>query len=287
VWSDGTNSTKLPFVKVARQATGPSFYRGGPTAHRSMRGNGFRDRKGDALYPFAGAQVRTARNHRQLDLRGVRVRPRYGAGRLVFHLRLTSTRRLAKAVPGGGSDNDGATPLQQAKYLVRWEFRGASYYAFANLAGGASKPTYGSGVVSTDEGLMAPGGTAPYGNTYVAAHPARGKVRQRQIIIKVPMKDVGKPQAGQRLVSVGSYALLGPTDGLATLNTAPITVDASPTFDYRLARPARHHRLALRSAPVAPSSPWPLFPLMVLLVGAAIAVLRPVSLPVRRRADEA
>ena len=287
VWSDGTNSTKLPFVKVARQATGPSFYRGGPTAHLSMRRNGFPDRKGDARYPFAGAQVKTAKNHRQLDLRGVSVQPRYGAGKLVFHLRLTSTRHLAKAVPGGGSGNDGATPLQQAKYLVRWDFRGASYYAFANLAAGATKPTYGSGVVSTSEGLMAPGGTAPYGNTYAAAHPARGKVKNRQIIIKVPMKDVGKPQAGQRLVSVGSYALLGPTDDLATLNTAPITVDASPTFDYRMVRPAHHRQLALESAPAAPSSPWPLLPLAVLLAGAAIAVLRPAALPVRRRADTA
>ena len=236
VWSDGTNSTKLPFVKVARQATGPSLYRHGPAAHRSMRHNGARDRKGDALYPFAGAQVKTAPNHPALDLRGTRVRPKFKKGKLVLRVRVADTSKLAQAVPGGGSGNDGATPLQQAKYLVRWDFHGNSYYAFANLAAGSDKPTYGSGIVSTDEGLMAPGGTAPYGNTYAAAQPAKGKVKHHRIVIRVPFKDVGSPSRGSRLVSVGSYALLGPTDDLATLNTAPITVDSTPTFDYRLHR---------------------------------------------------
>lgn len=287
VWSDGTNKTKLPFVKVARQASGPSFYRHHRPAHRSMRHNGFRDRKGDARYPFMGDRVRTAHNHRQLDLRGTRVTLRHH--RLVFRVRLTSTRHLAKAVPGGGSGSDGATPLQQAKYLVRWDFHGNSWYAAANLPAGSARPTFFSGRVDSSEGLQAPGGTAPYGNVYSSQRPARGAVHGRRLVIKVPTRDVGRPGVGSRLVSVGSYTLLGPTDDTATLTTAPITVDATPTFDHRLRR--AHHRAVARpvhlsASPTAPSR-WPLLPLGMLLALGVVVTRAGRPRPALRRVESA
>ena len=65
----------MGFVKVARQATGPSLYaRQAERAASSMRGNGYADPAGDAKYPIYGAAVRTATNHQALDLRGTTVR---------------------------------------------------------------------------------------------------------------------------------------------------------------------------------------------------------------------
>lgn len=291
VWSDGTNQTKLPFVKVSRQASGPSFYRHHRPAHRSMRHNGFKDRKGDARYPFMGAQVKTAKNHKGLDLRGTRVSMRHH--QLVFHVRLTSTRHLDKAVPGGGTGSDGSTPLHQAKYLVRWDYHGNSWYAAANLPAGQKKPTFFSGRVDSSEGLQAPGGTAPYGNVYSSQKAARGKVRHHQLVIKVPTKDVGRPHGGARLISVGSYTLLGPTDNAATLTTAPITVDASPTFDYRIRRVHSHgvaRPLRLSAAPTSDSR-WPLLPLgMLLTMGLVVSTARRTQVRpavVRRSAESA
>jgi hypothetical protein len=230
VWSDGTNQTKMPFVKVSRQATGPSLYAKGPKARQSMRGNGVADPSGDAIWPFNGAQAATAPNHPALDLLGTSVA--LSGGNVSFTVKLADTSNLAGAVPGGGTASDGLTPLQQAKYLVRWDFKGNTYYVVANLAAGSSAPSFGAGVVSNAEGLQAAGGTSPYGNTYQPLSAATGSVSAGKLTITVPASEVGSPKTGDTLVSVGSYTLLGPLDAAATLNTAPITVDSTPTFDY-------------------------------------------------------
>jgi hypothetical protein len=51
VWSDTNNATSMPFVKVARQASGPSLYAGKPAASAPQRANGVADALGDAKYP--------------------------------------------------------------------------------------------------------------------------------------------------------------------------------------------------------------------------------------------
>ena len=98
---------------------------------------------------------------------------------------------------------------------------------------------------------MAPGATAPYGNTYAVGHAAHGSVHHGYLVIKVPTAQVGRPTPGSTLVSVGSYSLLGPTDALATVATSPITVDETPTFDYRLP-PAPKGMHTLASIPATP-----------------------------------
>jgi len=243
VWSDNTNPTLMPYVKVSRQATGPSLYAGGPSAHLSLRGNGAADPSGDALYPTSGNQVLSAPNHPQLDLLGSSVSPQYVDGNLRFTIKLSDTSDLANAVPGGGTGLDGLTPLQQAKYLVRWDYQGNSYYVGANLAAGSTSPAFFSGTVASAEALNAAGGTTPYGNTYAATGPATGTVNSGSLTITVPASAVGSPQPGDRLVSVGSYTLLGPVDSAAVLNTAPIQADSTPTYDYVM--------------PAAPSSAQP------------------------------
>lgn len=230
VWGDGTNQTLLPFVKVARQASGPSLYAGKPNAKLSLRGNGYPDAAGDARFPISGANINSASNHATLDLRGTSVA--VSGSNLEFKVRLASTSDLGAGVPTG---NDGLTPLQQAKYLIRWDYGNNAYYAGANVASGSgSTPTFFSGVVDNTEGLMAAGATAPYGNTYAPQGTATGSVSNGVLTIKVPLSQVGSPRVGSRFVSVGSYTLVGPIDALATLNTAPITVDSSPTFDTTL-----------------------------------------------------
>ncbi len=233
VWSDGYNATKLPFVKISRQANGPSLYAGKKNASLSCRGNGYPDATGDAKYPIAGLKFATASNQNKLDLLGTSV-ARTG-GTLQFRIKLADASNLGAAVPGGGTQSDGLTPLQQAKYLVRWDYLGNSYYAGANVPAGGT-PTYFSGTVNNTEGLMAGGSTTQYGNTYSPQGPATGSIdtASNTMTITVPVATVGSPVSGGSLYSVGSYTLLGPVDSAATLNSAPITVDSTPTFDLAL-----------------------------------------------------
>jgi hypothetical protein len=233
VWSDGYNATKLPFIKVSRQASGPSLIAGQPDAALAIRSNGHVDAAGDAKYPIAGLTYATASNQNKLDLLGATAALKNG--KVQFRLRLADASNLGAAVPGGGTGTDGATPLQQTKYLVRWDYLGNSYYAGANVPAGGV-PTFFSGTVNNAEGLMAAGATAQYGNTYSAQTAATGTISttKNTITITVPPAAVGSPGSGAALLSVGAYALIGPNDALATLNTAPITVDSSPTFDATL-----------------------------------------------------
>jgi hypothetical protein len=233
VWSDTRNATGLPFVKVARQATGPSLYVGKADALLNKRTNGVSDPAGDALWPIAGAKLATATNRAGLDLRSTKLtltKP----DTIEVRIALADASKLNQ-VPATSASDD--TIVQQAKLLTRWDYNGQAYYAAANVASGGA-PTFFSGKVSTDEQLIAPGGTAPYGNTYKSLTAATGRIEGNDVVIEVPTSAVGNPGLNAPFFSVASYALLGPMDTLATLNVAPVTVDATPTFDYALAGPA-------------------------------------------------
>ncbi len=237
VWSDGNNATKLPFVKVSRQASGPSLYAGRANANRSMRGNGAADAVGDARFPLGGTLLNNAPSRPRLDLLGTTV-SRQGSN-LVLTVKLKDGTHLGTAIPGDGTSRGSTTtPLQQSKYLVRWEFGGNGYYAGANVAAGNDTPTFFSGTVSDGPSgepvLAAGGGTTSYGNSYKPLGPATGKVTSTGLTITVPANAVGNPGSGAALYSVGSYVLIGATDSGTALNTLPITVDSSPTFDLKL-----------------------------------------------------
>jgi hypothetical protein len=240
VWVDTNNATKMGFVKVARQASGPSLYAGQPNAKQTARGNGYTDPSGDAKYPIYGAAIKTAKNHATLDLRGTTIRLK-DADTLEVVMSLASTSALDKGVPAGPNGTpltDGATVIQQAKYLTRWDYAGHAYYVGANIAAGTSgdtSPSYFVGEVSNDEGILAAGGgTTYYGNSYKALATATGKVSPGKLTIDVPVSKVGSPKAGSRLYSVGSYTMVGPRDETVVLNTLPITVDSTATFDTAL-----------------------------------------------------
>jgi hypothetical protein len=232
VWSDTTNRIGGPFVRVTRQISGPSLYAGKPNASGANRGNGYPDRSGDAIFPFAGKLVNTSPNHPTLDLRGTSVY--VNGSNLEFKINLASAAHLGAGVPTG---NDGLTQLQQAKYLVRWDFGKDAYYAGANVAAGGS-PSYFSGRVSLAEGVLSP--TNPdaafaFGNRYAPIGKATGHVSGNTMVIDVPLSDVGSPKVGSPLVSVGTYAMVGARDNAVVLETLPLTVDATPTFDTNLA----------------------------------------------------
>jgi hypothetical protein len=232
VWDDTTNGIGGPFVKVARQMSGPSLYAGNPNASQVDRGNGFPDAAGDARFPFSGAKILTAPNHPTLDLRGTSVVLK--GSNLEFTVKLASTQGLSTSVPTG---NDGLTLLQQAKYVIRWDFGTAAYYVGANVAPGGA-PSFFSGTVSPAEGINSltnPDNLNGFGNTYAPLGPATGTVSGNNLIIDVPVSAVGSPKQGSQFYSVGSYTMVGPRDQLVTLTTLPITVDASPTFNTRLA----------------------------------------------------
>ncbi len=230
VWSDTVNGIGQPFVKVARQATGPSLYDGMPAAALPPRANGVADSAGDALLPISGAGRTGATNVPTLDLRSAAVAMK--GDQLELRVALASTKDLGGHVPSGV---DGTTPLQQVKYLVRWDDTKGSYYAGANVAAGGS-PQFFSGTVNTNEGLLvAGGGTTAYGNTYAPQSAATGTIDGDTLVIDVPASAVDAPKVGSPLFSVGAYAIVGPQDALETVNTLPLTVDMTPTFDTRLA----------------------------------------------------
>jgi hypothetical protein len=237
VWTDTNNATKMGMIKVARQASGPSLYAGQPNAKQVVRGNGYPDASGDAKYPIYGAAIKTAKNHPTMDLRGTTIRLK-DSKTLEVTMSLASTSGLDKGVPGGGTGTDGATLLQQAKYLTRWDFGGHTYYAGANVDAGTTGdavPTWFAGEVSNDEGVLAAGGgTTYYGNSYKALKTATGKVSPGKLTIDVPVSSVGSPKAGSRMFSVGSYVMVGPHDNIVVLNNIPVTVDSTPTFDTLL-----------------------------------------------------
>jgi len=231
VWDDTVNGIGGPVVKVARQASGPSLYASKPKAHRAMRRNGYPDAKGDAKFPISGDNIKTAASHPTLDLRGTGVFIK--GTKLEVRIALTKTTGLGAGVPTG---NDGTTPLQQAKYVVRWDFGGQVYYAGANVAAGGT-PSYFSGKVSDAEGVTSPtnaDNVGGFGNTYAALGPATGRVTQSALIIDVPRSAIGSPKSGSKLTSVGTYTMVGGDDSSVTLETLPITVDSSPTFDAKL-----------------------------------------------------
>jgi hypothetical protein len=231
VWGDTTNAIGNPFVKVAREMSGPSLYAGQPGANLPDRGNGYPDAAGDAIYPTAGAQVLHAPNHPTLDLLGTTVATK--GSDLEFTIKLGSTANLGAGVPTG---HDGLTPLQQAKYVVRWDFGNGSYYAGADVPAGGT-PSYFSGIVSLREGIDSP--TNPdsafaFGNRYAPLGPATGRIVGDTMVIDVPQSAVGGATTGSELQNVGTYTMVGARDQAVILETLPITVDSSPTFDTRL-----------------------------------------------------
>lgn len=233
IWTDTTNATTQGFVKVARQASGPSLYAGKPNASQSLRYNGFPDAAGDARYPFYGLKARTSASNPALDLRGTTIRLK-DESTLEVTIKLGTASNLGSKIPPAGS-TDGLTPITQAKYVTKWDFNGRVFYAGANVAQGETAPTFFSGEVNSSSGVLAAGGGAAlYGTKYNAQTAATGRAAGTTITIEVPVSVVGSPTKGSSLFSVGSYAMLGPNDNAVVLNTVPVTVDATPTFDTLL-----------------------------------------------------
>lgn len=230
VWSDGYNATKKPFVKVTRQATGPSLYVGKPNAAIRTRVNGAPDLAGDAKYPIAGASIVTAKNKPTLDLLGSSVK--LAGSNVRVTIKLASTQKLAGEFPAVSLD--GLTVLKQVKYVARWDFHGHAYYAVAEVPTGGGPVTFGAGEVSDAEGLRAAGSGIFYGNTYAPLTAATGRVVGSTLVIDVPATAVGDVKHGSRILSFGTYSMVGAPDALTTLDTVPIVVDSSPTFDAKL-----------------------------------------------------
>jgi hypothetical protein len=231
VWSDTDNSTLMPYVKVARQASGPSLYAGMPDASLSMRGNGVADALGDAKYPIAGASILTAANQRALDLKSTTVQ-RASNGDVVVTVRVPGLSPSQNGVLPTSVDASG-TPIQQARYVTRWDYHGQAYYAEMTLTGQEGGVSFGAGTVSAAEGQFNAGNvTATLGNTYQPLSPATGTFTSGKYVIRVPAGTVGSPKKGTELYSVGSYSLIGPSDlPYGSVQVLPLTVDSAPTFD--------------------------------------------------------
>jgi hypothetical protein len=237
VWSDTNNATALPFVKVTRQATGPSLYAGKPAASVPQRRNGAPDALGDARYPIAGTKILTAKNQKALDLASTTI-GHTKDGAVEVHMRIPGLpSSLTGILPGGGTGvDDSGTPLQQVRYVTRWDYQGNAYYVEATLNGTEGGIAYGAGKVSTEEGVFNANPTATLGNTYAPLVAATGSHHAGEIVVKVPASAVGAITAGKTVYSVGAYSMIGKADlGVGVLQNLPITVDSTPTFDTALA----------------------------------------------------
>jgi hypothetical protein len=232
VWSDTNNATLEPYVKVAREASGPSLYVGRANASQPARSNGQADALGDAKYPIAGAKILTAKNQRALDLAGTSI-TRTSSGGVEVRMRVPALPSLSGSVLPTSVD-DSTTPIQQARYVTRWDYKGQAYYVEATLDGTEGSYAFGAGTVSSAEGVFNGNPTATLGNTYQPLAAATGRISGGQIVIDAPAASVGAPAKGAALYSVGSYSLLGPKDSVGALQALPITVDSTPTFDTTL-----------------------------------------------------
>jgi hypothetical protein len=236
VWSDTNNATGLPFVKVSRQASGPSLYAGKPNASLPQRHNGAADALGDAKYPIAGAKILTAKNQKALDLASTTI-GRTSDGSVEVHMKIPGLPSSLSGVipPTTSGVDDSGTPLQVARFVTRWDYQGDAYYVEATLDGTEGGITYGAGKVSTDEGVFNANPTATLGNTYAPLIAATGVHKAGEIVVKVPASAVGGVGVGKTVYSVGSYATIGHNDlGVGVLQNLPITVDSTPTFDTAL-----------------------------------------------------
>jgi len=246
VWSDANNTTLEPYVKVTRQIRGPSLYADQPDASGVLRRNGAPDAAGDAIYPFYGTAARTSPNTPTLDLLGTSVGL---ADRNTIRVRM----RLAKATGLGNlpaQTMDATTLLQQARYVTRFDTvepngHGRAFYVEVTQPRSTAKPTAGAGETSVAEGITYPGApTSDFGNDYRPLSPATVAVEGNELVVDVPAASVGGLKLGSRLVSVGSYALLGPTDvsvpgqQAQNLFALPVTVDSTPTYDTVLGEQA-------------------------------------------------
>ncbi len=282
VWSDGNNATKQPYVKVARQTSGPSLLAGGRTASQPVRRNGQADAAGDAVYPFAGKLVETSPNRPSLDLRGTTVRLK-DATTLEVRMKVASTK--LGDVPTPSTQADGTTLIDAARYVTRFEAGGNAYYVEATVPRGGT-PSYGAGTVNDAQIISNPGATRNgYANSYVPQAAATGRVEGSDIVVEVPAKTVGAGK-GAKLVSVGSYALL--TSALADetkqLLTLPLVVDSTPTFSTTLALPRAAAAPVSRPTTTTPGTGT--LPTTGLPAGMAVAglALLGVAALVRRRA---
>ena len=233
VWSDTNNASFGPVVKVARQATGPSMYAGKPDAKQSMRGNGYSDAQGDAKYPLAGTKILTAKSQPALDLTSTSIQ-RASNGDVVVTMKvagLTPAQNGVLPAPPGGIDDSG-TPLQQTRFVTRWDYKGDVYYAEATMTGQEGNVSYGAGAIGSSELLLNPTNpTSATGNAYKSVSAATGTLKNHVLTIRVPAATAGRPSKGAQLYTVGSYALVGPQDSTATVLSPPITIDSTPTFD--------------------------------------------------------
>jgi hypothetical protein len=251
VWSDSNNATLLPYVKVARQASGPSLYAGLPGASQPARSNGAADVLGDAKYPIAGAKVLTAPNQRALDLAGTSI-ARTAAGTVQVHMKVPALPSLSGSVLPASID-DSTVPIQQARYVTRWDYKGQAYYVEATLDGTEGGVTFGAGNTSLGEGVFNGNPTSTLGNTYQPLTKATGLMRGGELVIDGPAASVGSPVVGARVFSVGSYALIGPKDSVGLLQALPLTVDSTPTFDTAL--PAVAPKIGASGAGTAAAGP--------------------------------
>jgi hypothetical protein len=202
-----------------------------PDAHVAMRGNGVADAIGDAKYPIAGAKLLSASNQKMLDLQSTTVQ-RAPNGDVVVTVKVPGLSPSQNGLLPASIDDSG-TPIQQARYVTRWDFGGQAYYAEMTLTGQEGGVSYGSGTVGTAEGQYNAGNvTATLGNTYQPLSGATGTFRSGSYVIRVPAAAVGSPSKGSRFYSVGTYAVLGPTDlPYGSVQELPVTVDSTPTFD--------------------------------------------------------
>jgi hypothetical protein len=231
-------------VEVVRQVSGTGLNGTPITSPTDVGVDGITSAAGDALYePIGGT------NYPGLDVRGVSLKA--NGDKLEATIQVTDPTAVGAAAAAIGA------PF--VDFVVRWEFGSKLYFAAAeyNITGGS--PTFFEGasqsidlcsVSACDPHIMtypgpdiAPNTSRATTGTVTNADAASGA--PGSITIDVPRADVGGPNNGDRLDSVGAYSLVSLLsfdtplpNAMAENDMVPVEVDGACCFTPFLGRVA-------------------------------------------------
>lgn len=237
VYDDTTNQHHGPGLFEARQIGGPSVL--GIIISASPPSNPMTDRVGDAQFPHY-SPTGTGTNQKHMDFLGLELSQRNPDS---LRVRMVVLEASTLAAPPGA---------QATIWLTRWQSRALGddgeesyriFYVGARSASGQD-PTFFSGTGISASNLGVPGNgcitnallvTGLLRNCKIILYPMEkaqtGKLDRDtgEIIVDVPLADVGSPRVGETLYSVTAFSF-----GEITGDPLFQDVDATRAFDYTI-----------------------------------------------------
>ncbi len=264
-WSDDNHGLTQPYVMFAKVANGPSLIARKGSFRTQLPMGSVKARRGDAVWPINSSG---GRNFDTLDITQTALT--LGTSALKVRLDLPDAGDLEPGIEAGHKIA-GVLSSKHIKYVTMWHFKDDVYFVAADTTGafddeGKPDVDFYGGKVDANDAIPSPfTPDADFGAKLVRDFNVEGRIQGLDpdyIEITVPdLSLIGSPKAGDRLLSVQSFALVGPSDAYVTIYTLPDVIDATPPFDAVLGRttPSRVAGNQSRKAPARkpPAGPLP------------------------------